>query len=206
MIKTKNSCTVLAVVLATLMLLGAVLPAAVAESNIKESIKGFDKGIPWQPFKPLKKVTFVGFDKKTLIDDYSYLASIPASVFSDGNTIFASPLLFFQPENSYPDEDKYRFLNDYSGTHYLMEDWMSYCDGRLDKLTTINVKQADLESTWKSRQQTVIEDDDPYKIASEIALDEWSYSDDAVVAVIEEEYKKPENTRITNSVSGRLQG
>jgi len=186
------------------LLITTFLPITLA-SDI-DRIDGFEKGVTWQQFKSLKKATLVNFDKDTLIDDYAYLASIPSSVFSDGNTLFTSPLLLFQPKNTYPDEDKYLNLNDYPGTQYLMEDWMGYCNGQLDKLITVNVNKKDLDSSWISRERTEIKSNDPYKLASDIALSEWSYSDNAVVAVIEESYNKPENTEITKSISGKISG
>ena len=195
--------TLLAVSIVFIMLGSATIPSVLGE---KRNDEGFEKGIPWQPFKPIKKATFVNFDKETLIDDYAYLASIPASVFSDGNIIYSSPLLLFQPDNTYPDEEKYRFLNDYQGTHYLMEDWMSYCNGQLDKLTTINVDKGDLESSWRYKEQTQIDGEDPFQIASEIVLDEWSYSDEVIIAVIEEDYEKPTDAKTTGSIDGEISG
>jgi len=186
------------------LLFVSILTPVISGTSINHK-NGFEKGITWQPFKPIKKTTFVNFDKETLVDDYSYLASIPASVFNDGKSIYTNPLLFFQKDNTYPDEDKYRFLNDYSGTHYLMEDWMKYCNGKLDKLTTINVEESELESTWNARKHKSIKSNDPYKIASEIALDEWSYSNRAVLSVIEKDYEKPE-FETKDSISGSISG
>ena len=187
-----------------LILLGSTVIPSVLSDNGKDY--GFEKGITWQPFETIKKATLVQFDKETLVDDYAYLASIPGSVFSDGNTLYTSPLLLFQGENTYPDEEKYRFLDDYESIKYLMDDWMSYCDGQLDKLTIINVDKSDLDASWKSRGTTAIEGDDPYQLASDIALSEWSYSNDAVVAVIEEEFEKAEDAITSGSVSGEVSG
>jgi len=192
-----------------IMLLGAVLPITIDSINADENStpsQGFGKGVPWQPFEIMKRTTFVNFDKDTLVDDYAYLASIPSSVFSDGNTLYTSPLLFFQPKNSYPDEEKYRFLNDYQGTHYLMEDWMGYCNGRLDKLVTINMGKNDIEPEWNSKEHIAINSDNPFEIASKIALEDWSYSDEAVLAVIEKEYEKPEDTEFSNTIEGKVSG
>lgn len=201
-----NIKNILVLVIAGMFLTGALLPMVTARKTSVDWVKGFDKGIPWQPFVPLKKTTFVGFDKESYVDDYAYLASIPASVFSDGEKLFANPLLFFQPKDTYPEDDEYRFLNDYQGTKYLMEDWMGYCDGKLDKLTTINVDKNDLDSSWTARKTISINSDDPYEIASEMALNEWSYSDNAVVAVIEKDFEKPQDTVTTGSISGEISG
>jgi len=205
MVKNRSKSGSFGALFLIVILLFTVIAPAISSTDI-DRIKGFEKGIPWQPFKPLKKVTFVNFDKDTLIDDYAYLASIPASVFSDGKTLFSSPLLFYQPDNTYPDDEEYRFLNDYDGTHYLMQDWMSYCNGKLDKITAINVHESNLDPDWRSSETTFIDSDDPFDVASKIALDEWSYSDDVVIAVIEEDYEKPTDTKTTGSIDGEISG
>jgi hypothetical protein len=88
----------LIMIVIAMFLVSTIIPIVTARN---ESYKPFEKGIPWQPFVPLKRTTFVGFDKESYVDDYAYLASIPANVFSDGETMFANPLLFFQPKDTY---------------------------------------------------------------------------------------------------------
>lgn len=190
----------------SLLLMGTIIPSISAKDVNIDKIDTFDKGIPWQEFKTLKKVTFVNFDKESLIDDYAYLASIPASVFSNGEMIFTSPLLFFQPDDTYPDALEYKFLDDYMGTHYLMEDWMGYCDGQLDQITSINMNKKDLEDSWTANDYNFINSDDPFNLACQIAENDWSYSDKAVISVIEEEYELPDNSLITGSENGVIQG
>ena len=168
--------------------------------------RGFSKGVTWQPFVPVKKTTFVKFDKDSLLDDYGFLAAVPASVFSHSGVLYCNPLLFFQSNNSYPNEKKYRFLNDYAGTRYLMEDWMGCCDGQLDKLTAINMDRSDLEGNWNARSTTFIRADNSFDLANKIALDEWSYSNKAVLSVIREKFEKPEGELVKGNVSGQLSG
>lgn len=165
---------------------------------------GFTKGVSWKPVVPLKKTTFVNFDENSILDDYAYLAAVPTAVFYDpeGNRLFSNPLLFYQDE--YPvTEDKERSLNAYQGIDYFMEDWMTFCNGQLDQMTLINVPQSNLNSKWNAREYTTIESDDSYEIASKIALNEWSYSDDAIIAVIDEHFEKSDNN-LTNTVTGVL--
>ncbi|HEC81481.1 MAG TPA: cell wall-binding repeat-containing protein, partial [Thermoplasmatales archaeon] len=186
-----------AVFLVMLMLLSTFLPAAVvADSNIKNTVKGYDKGVSWANVVPLKKVTFVNFDENSYLDDYSYLASVPTTVFYDKNDgrLFSYPLLFYQ--DPYPvKEDKERSLNARQGLDYFMEDWMSYCNGRLDGMTLINVDKNKV-TQWPSRNTTSIVGDNPFEIAAEIALHDWSYSDNAVVAVIKEDFEKEINATV----------
>jgi len=193
-------------VLISLIFMSCVTPVISAENVNINRINAFEKGIPWQKFETLKKVTFVNFDKETLIDDYAYLASIPASIFSNGDMIFSSPLLFFQSQNSYPNEIEYKFLNDYMGTHYFMEDFMGYCNGKLDQITTINVDKEDLEDSWDAENYCYLNNDNSFNLAAQIALNEWSYSKKAIIAVIEENYEKPENTNIMGYEKGVISG
>lgn len=191
--------------LSIVFLMVAVVSAPAFQAIDIENMTGMSKGCSYKPIIPVKKTTFVQFDKEKLIDDYAYLASIPTAIFSNDEKLISHPLLYFQAEDTYPDEEKYRFLNDYPGIHYLMEDWMSYCNGRLDQLTTINVDESDLDPDWNTRSHFSIKSEDPFDIASQLAINEWSYSNDAIIAVIEEEYEKPE-IEFKGSVTGNLQG
>ena len=176
----------------------AIVPITLATDVNR--IKGIDKGPSYLPVVPLKKTTMVNFDEDTYLDDYAYLAAVPTAVFQSDDKLFSHPLLFYQDE--YPvEDDKERSLNARQGIDYFMEDWMAYSNGKLDKMTLINVPMNKLDSTWKAKEYDVIESDNPYDIAARLALNEWSYSDDAVIAVIDEEFKNLEN-----DVSGTLTG
>ncbi len=182
------------------MVFAAVIPSTMAVDT--DRIEGFDKGPSYKPVVPLKKTTFVNFDDETYLDDYAYLAAVPTSVFNGGDKLFSHPLLFYEEER---DIDEEKELTTYAreGLDYFMEDWMSYSNGRLDKMTLINVPMNKLDDTWKAREYDVIESDTPYDIAARLALNEWSYSDDAVIAVIDEDFEDPDFT-LTNEVEGIL--
>jgi hypothetical protein len=199
--KRKNLVSsVLILALSFVLLCSAILPGISVEATVNAS--GFDKGPSYKPVVPMKKVTFVNFDENTYLDDYAYLAAVPTSVFNDGNKLFSNPLLFYQDE--YPvKEDKERSLNARQGLDYFMEDWMGYCNGKADQMTLINVPKNKLDSSWKAKEYTVIESDDPYELASNLALSEWSYSDSAVVAVIDEEFEESDY-KIFGELNGEL--
>jgi len=175
----------LAITLLCIMLSAAIAPVAMSV-NI-DRIQGFDKGLSYKSVVPLKRMTFVNFDEDTYLDDYAYLAAIPTAVFNQGDKLFSNPLLYYQDEYSV-EEDKERSLNARQGIDYFMEDWMEYCNGQMDQMTLVNVPMSKLDSSWKSKEYVLIEGDDPYSIASQIALSDWSYSDDAVIAVIDEDF------------------
>ncbi|UCD12918.1 MAG: hypothetical protein JSW60_04955 [Thermoplasmatales archaeon] len=194
--KTHIINVILAVMVIFLMIAGIILPPAIADSS-KIYVDGFERGVSWKPYIPLKRATFVQLDEEGYTDDYAYLAAIPTTVFYDKNSdqIFSNPLLFYQDEY-FPEEEKERTLNAYQGIEYFMEDWMSYCKGYLylDQMTLINVPKSKLESKWKAKNYATIEGTDPCHIASQLALHDWSYSENAVIAVIEEKPdEKPDN-------------
>ncbi len=200
---SKNRNVMLAIIISILVLGGSILPSVLADSS-KTYASSFDRGVSWKPYTPLKKTTFVQFDNETYLDDYAYLSAIPTTVFYDKNKdqLYSNPLLYYQDEHL-SDEDKERSLNAYQGIDYFMEDWMSYCNGYLDQMTLINLGKNDLKNDWRAKNYSLIEGQDPYSIASQIALDDWSYSKDAVVAVIEEKQEKPEYM-VTNKTTGTL--
>jgi len=180
------------------MVFAAIVPTTLAFDV--DHVEGFDKGPSYKPVVPMKKATFVNFDEESYLDDYAYLAAVPTAVFDDGDRLFSYPLLFYQDEYDL-EEEKELTLNARSGLDYFMEDWMGYSNGKLDKTTLINVPINKLDDTWRAREYDVIESDSPYDIAARLALNEWSYSDDAVIAVIDEEFESLEN-----DVSGTLTG
>jgi hypothetical protein len=178
----------------------SILPVTLAADT--KHIKSFDKGPSYKPVAPIKKITMVNFDEETYLDDYAYLAAVPTSVFNDGDKLFSHPLLFYQDEYR-PDNEKELPINARKGIDYFMEDWIGYCNGKADQMTLINVPQNKLDSSWKAKKYTIIEDDNPYDIASNLALNEWSYSDSAVIAVIEEEFEKPDG-KMQKTLDGSL--
>jgi len=165
-------------------------------------VKGFDKGPSFQSVVPMKKVTFVNFDEETYLDDYSYLASVPSNVFMENGKIFSNPLLFFQEKMDIKIQ-KERTLDAFTGIEYFMEDWMGYSNHKLDQLQLINLNKDKINSEWDAEEYLEISGKNPFEIANKIALNEWSYSDDAVVAVIDSELKEPNNV-IQNSFTKTL--
>jgi len=186
------------------ILLVCTIPISIGMSSCME---GFEKGISWKPVIPLKKSTFVNFDRDTYLDDYAYLAAVPTSIFYNEGTnegsLFAHPLLFYQ--DPYPvTDDKERSFDARVGIDYFMEDWISACGNWMDEMTLINVQEKKVDK-WPAANITVIEGKDPYSIAKDLALHDWSYSEDAVIAVINESFKQPENS-IENTIRGEVSG
>jgi len=202
--KYYNKNAIISVLTITLMLGGVILPTVIADTS-RLYVDGFEKGVSWKPYTPLKRTTFVQLDKECYLDDYAFLAAVPTSVFYDKNEdrIFTNPLMFFEDKFN-PDELKERSLNTRQGIDYFMEDWMGYSKGYLDKMTLINVPKQKIDNNWKAKNITTIESDDPYELASQISLNEWSFTDKAVVAVIEDEVSEKKGIVLENSIEGSL--
>jgi len=81
---------------------------------------------------------------------------------------------------------------------------MSYCDGQQDQMTLINIDKNEIDDSWKARNYISISGNTASDIANQIALSDWSYSDDAVISVIEDEFKEIEietNDEITGTLN-----
>ncbi len=194
---------ILTVLIICTLIGSSFIPSILAASQNSYG-KSFAKGVSWEPYLPLKRATFVQFDDHSFLDDYSYLAAVPTSVFYDknNNQVFASPLLYYQEEPKTL-EDKDRSLNARQGIDYFMEDWMGYCNRELDQMTLINVPRENLNTSWAAENTTLINGADPYSLANTIALHDWSYADNAVIAPIEENYEKPDN-RTQDTLTGTV--
>lgn len=193
-----------AVIIVTALSISTLLPSVNAK-NI-DVITGFDKGPSFTNVVPTRKITFVNLDEQGILDDYAYFAALPTAVFyadvgNNEKKLFSHPLLFYQDKYEYTDKVE-RTLNARQGIDYFMEDWMSYSNNRLDQMTLINVPLGKVNQ-WPAREYVSINGDNPFLLANQIALNDWSYSNNAVVAVIEGEYEKP-NVLTRGSVSGSL--
>ena len=113
---------VFVIITITLLILGLIVP--ITNSKQIDIITGYDKGPSFTNVVPMKKVTFIDFNKTTLIDDYAYLASVPTAVFKDQekDRLFSHPLLFYEEKLDYED-DKYRILDTYPGIEYFSREF-----------------------------------------------------------------------------------
>ena len=114
-----------------------ILPT-IAE-DIEELPSGFE-GVSWAKVVPVKKATFVKFDENSLVDDFAYMAAIPASVFYDKSTgrIYSYPLLFYDDYRKGQEEEL--SLNARQGLDYFMGAWKIY-SGKFTELVYINVDE-----------------------------------------------------------------
>ncbi|MFO8051391.1 MAG: hypothetical protein R6V01_06805, partial [Thermoplasmatota archaeon] len=102
-----------------------------------------------------------------------------------------------------PDEE--RVQDTYPGVNYLMEDLLAVADGELDRVEMVGFKgntPGDVGGTWKASDIDHIEGDDPFSIAGNLALTNWEYSNEAVIAVVDHDPKDMDE-KFTGKVTGR---
>ena len=162
------------------------------------------ESIAWNRMSVANKVTFIGYDEDSFLDDYSYLASVPASVFYDkaSDNIYSHPLLYYNEPYETDDVTK-RTYNDHQGLSYFMDDFLTVA-GEIDTIEYVNMKESDIaysQKQWNANDTQIIDEKDPYATAAEIALLNWEYSRNAVLVPIIEDYPF-ENIATSGSVSG----
>ncbi|NIA10309.1 MAG: hypothetical protein GWP10_11435, partial [Nitrospiraceae bacterium] len=179
MMKTQGKYTWFMAIFVVVMMVVSPLLSLSYGQDVKELPSGFE-GVSWKKVVPVNKVTLVKFDENSYVDDFAYMAAIPSSACYDDKTdkIYSNPLLFYQGQHDFSKENL--SLNAGQGLNYFMEDWIAY-NGRLGKVEAINMGN---ERPWSAKNYTYINSDDPCEIAEKIAMNDWTYSDSAVVAVL----------------------
>jgi len=188
----------MALMLVTLSFAG--IPFSVSPTPGVEAEETWDGGeaFPWlayQEVTPLKRTTLVGFDEESLVDDYAFMAAVPTSVFSHGDRLYASPLMFYdEPYQAGSNADK--TMNSYQGLDYFMQDWITAAEP--EEMELINVDPEEIG--WEAGNIITHEGDDPYSLSAELALHHWESSEEAVVAVIGDYAEK------SDTVGGEING
>ena len=157
---------------------------------------------PWLSYKeviPLKRTTLVWEDTESLWDDYAYMAAVPTTVFEHKGNLFSSPLLFYAPPYEASGNADLT-MNPYQGLDYFMQDWITAAEP--DQLDLINVPREDI--SWDLGNGTDYSGDDIYALSAELALDNWEYAEEAVVAVVDEYPERMESS--SGNVSGIIPG
>jgi len=182
---TRRSRSVIAAVLLSFLVLSAY-PLTISGDGA-QALPGGSKGISYSPTVPVDKATLINMDRQGILDDYAYIAAVPASVFNTGasDRTVASPVLFYEPPIETPDEE--RVQDTYPGVGYLMDDLMTISDGEMDRLVLVGFdgrNPGQVGSEWKASSVRTIDGDDPQTLSSRIALDSWEYSDQAVLVPV----------------------
>jgi hypothetical protein len=122
--------------------------------------------IPQPQITPVAKTFSIANDPDSTKDDFAYLAAIPACNYLDGEVRYLAPIIYTgddTPTAYYDDPTAFGTVDD--TTQYLVDDWNGY-------LATYG-KTPD--------QYTVLAD--PVAAAADIAIQGWTSSQTAVVAV-----------------------
>lgn len=131
---------------------------------------------------PYKRATFVYSDPTSYLDEYAFIASIPANVFRDETqNLYASPIIYGESKAG----------------DYLLEDWKTYCNhwGGVSSLDFIgpysDCYTSEMKSYLGTDNHTSIIADDPYEYAKEIALRDWTNTTTAVISPATTYFKTP---------------
>ncbi|MBN1390356.1 MAG: hypothetical protein JXA22_06920 [Candidatus Thermoplasmatota archaeon] len=162
------------------------------------------ESVSYEDMTPVDKVTLINYDREGIGDDLAFLAAVPASVFrseADGR-VFMNPVIFYEPPRETSDEEKVQ--DTYPAISYLMEDLMTISDGELDRIELIGFNGAfpgDLGNDWKASDIISMDASDPFETATMIALSNWEWSDEAVIAVVD-----PDPEDIDEKMAGQVSG
>lgn len=128
---------------------------------------------------PIRKITFVAPDASSYIDEFSYIAAIPSSVFNYNDTQYISPLIFSSGSQS---------------ENWFLEDWSDYLDvdGGLSQASAIG----DFSETYLTNLQydigtkiyPHITGTTASEIAALLAISEWRTNNIAVVALAQDDF------------------
>ncbi|MFW3145731.1 MAG: hypothetical protein ACMUIE_02840 [Thermoplasmatota archaeon] len=165
--------------------------------------EGYD-GVSYRDMTPIDKVVLISHDRDGINDDFAYLAEVPASVFHSRSDqrVLMNPVLFYEPPRETSDEE--RVQNTYPAVSYFMEDMMTISDGELDKMELVGFEGSipgDVGSRWTASKVSYLDAGDPFSMASRIALENWEYSNEAVLAVIDHDPKE-----LDEMYNGQLKG
>ncbi len=187
------------------ILLSAPLFTGVQDVSAASKLPSGFESVSYQDMTSINKVTLIDHDGEGILDDFAYLAEVPASSFhSDSDDrVFMNPVLFYEPPMTTSDVE--RTFDTYPGVKYFMEDMATLSGTELDKIELVNFNgetPGDVQSDWTASRVKHIDDDDPFSMSAKIALENWEYSDTAVVAVVDHDPEPFEET-ISGEVGGR---
>lgn len=187
--KYRKTVALLTTILLGLSVFASIRVSANVQKNGPHSISSTERtytstssGNP-NPIKPYRRSTFVYSDPESYLDEYAFIASVPANVFRDeSENLYAAPIIY----------------GDSAAGDYLLDDWKTYCDhwGGVDYLDFVGPYGDDYKSSMKSyfgaEKSSSLVAVDPYEYAADIALKDWTNSSAAVIAPAKTRFPEPE--------------
>jgi hypothetical protein len=199
----------IAVAAMVLMNFSGCVSAAIPDEKAVDAVAS--SGVSWKPVVPIRSAALVGYDPNSFNDDYSYLAEVPASTFYQkmSDRIFSYPVVYYKPEDAGLSDNE-KTLDSGQGVRYFMDDWMTLSDGKLDRVQTVNMPSSGAKAALAALNVTadsvsIISPGSPYAAARDVALTNWEYSREAVVAVVSEKYPTPK-LKLQGSINGTIPG
>ncbi len=134
------------------------------------------------PIHPLSKVTVVDFDSESYIDDFSFMAAVPTSVYTYNGEQYLSPLFFSTGSES---------------ESWLIDDWVEYMsvDDGISSAVAIGdlseTKLQDVREKLGSKIWPRIDGASSSENAAMLAAYEWNSSDVAILALSRDEFPEP---------------
>ncbi|MFX1264925.1 MAG: hypothetical protein ACFFH0_06065 [Promethearchaeota archaeon] len=141
-------------------------------------------GLP-DEFTALRKATFVYNDPSSYMDDFSYIAAVPTSVFFHGGSQYVSPLIKVEGSDS---------------ERWFVEDWAEYLEPDGGATQAIGIGPIsdsaveDIEEVLGVPMYPMISGSNSTDIAAQLALMDWDSSDVAVFALAEDILPPPSVT------------
>jgi len=133
---------------------------------------------------PLRRIGFVANDPHSYLDDFSYIAAVPGSVFTDidTGTRYISPLI----------------LRDGSDTEtWLIQDWVEYLDGDGGMTQAISIGDftdsdiLEIQSLIGTKVFPRLSGTTSAEVAAQLAVTDWASSAIAVFALAGEDFGAP---------------
>jgi hypothetical protein len=133
---------------------------------------------------PLRRIGFVANDPNSYLDEFSYIAAVPGSVFTDvdSGTRYISPLI----------------LGDGSDAEtWLIQDWVEYLDGDGGMTQAISIGDftdssiLEIQSLIGSKVYPRFSGATSADVAAQLAVAEWESSAIAVFALADENFRAP---------------
>ncbi len=134
---------------------------------------------------PLSKATFVQFDPQSYIDDFSFMAAVPTSVFAYSGEQYLSPLFFSVDSES---------------ESWMIEDWAEYLsvdDGVTSAVSIGDFSESylhDIREKLGVRIWPQIDTASSAENAAMLAASDWESSDIAIVALSRDDFPSPDVT------------
>ncbi len=176
---TRAVCTCVFIAIFAIFAIPAI-PAGLASSILDASCSSNENqaaSLSGLEVDPIGKVTFVATDSSSLIDEFSFMASVPTAVFRYGGHQYLSPVVFDTQSDS---------------ERWLIEDWAHYLssDGGVGQAVSIgNISDStlfNLEKLIGAQIYPRVKGATSADIASLLALMDWKTSDVAVFALADD--------------------